>query len=112
MTGSKYKNNTQFIPIDLGKIPPQAVDIECSILGTIMLYENSMTICIQYLKPETFYKDANQRIYKACLELFNLGKRIDILTVRERLKINKELEEVGGPHYISEISNISRKKWN
>ena len=107
MTGNKFiKNKDQFIPTDLGKMPPTAIEIEESILGTIMLYENSMTICIQYLKPESFYKDAHQKIYSACLDLFNDGKRIDILTVKEKLKANKTLDEIGGTHYLASLTNV------
>lgn len=103
------KNKSQFT--ETGKVFPQAVDIEESVLGTIMLYPNSMTVCIQYLKPESFYKNSNQEIYKACIQLFELNKNIDCLTVGQKLKSNNKLEEIGDVFYLNQLtSNVNHSQ--
>lgn len=90
---------------NLGKIPPQAIDVEESILGTILSHQNAMTICIQYLRPEVFYKESNQKIYRAINELFDSNKNIDSLTVCENLRKSKELENCGGVIAISMLAS-------
>lgn len=98
---------TTNIPIYLGKLPPQAIEVEECILGTLLLYPDSITVCIQYLKAESFYKDANQKVYESILQMFNRSAKIDTITVVEELKKMAVLDEVGGPYYIAQLSNTS-----
>ena len=49
--------------LDLGKLPPQALDLEESVLGALMLEKDALTDVIDILKPDNFYKDANKEIY-------------------------------------------------
>ncbi len=60
---------------------------------------------IEILKPECFYLDANQRIYRAMQSLQQKNQPIDILTVVEELKSKSELEMVGGPYYVTRLTN-------
>jgi len=92
------------INIGIGKMPPQAIELEEAVLGSIMLEKDSIFIVIQYLKPESFYKDSHQKIFRAMLKLFESKKQIDILTVTEQLRKEKNIDEVGGPHYISKLT--------
>lgn len=88
-----------------GKVPPQAKDMERAILGAIMLNKDAIDTATEYLTTEAFYLDAHQRIYKAILSLNSKNGAIDILTVTEALKEAGELEMVGGPYYVMQLTN-------
>jgi replicative DNA helicase len=88
-----------------GKIPPQAVDLEEAVLGALMLEQDALTTVIDILKPETFYKEAHQRIFDAIHRLFSKSEPVDILTVTNELKNSGELELIGGPYYITQLTN-------
>ena len=89
----------------LGKLPPQAVDLEEAVLGALMLEKDALTAVIDILKPESFYKDAHQEIYKAILTLFNNSEPIDMLTVTAQLRKDGKLEMIGGAYYITELTS-------
>lgn len=88
-----------------GKVPPQAVDLEEAVLGAIMLEKDALTAVIDILKAEVFYKEAHQLIYKAITRLFSKSEPVDILTVTEELKNTGELDIVGGPYYVTQLTN-------
>jgi replicative DNA helicase len=88
-----------------GKVPPQAKDLEEAVLGAIMLEKNAFDTVIEILKPECFYVDAHQRIFNAMQSLANKSQPIDILTVAEELRSREELEMVGGPYYVTKLTN-------
>lgn len=99
------KNQPVGAGIDGGKLPPQAVDLEEAVLGAMMLEKNPVNDVIDILKPESFYKDAHQRIFNAVMVLFQKSEPIDILTVTSQLRSTGELDMVGGPYYISQLTN-------
>jgi replicative DNA helicase len=88
-----------------GKVPPQAKELEEAVLGAIMLEKSAFDTVIEILKPECFYLDSHQRIYKAMQGLAIKSLPIDLLTVVEELKFREELEVVGGPYYITKLTN-------
>src|SRR3954465_1149284 len=88
-----------------GKVPPQAKDLEEAVLGAIMLEKGAFDTVIEILKPECFYVDANQRIFRAFQNLAQNSLPIDILTVVEELKKSEELDNVGGPYYVTKLTN-------
>ncbi len=88
-----------------GKVPPQAKDLEEAVLGAIMLEKSAFDTVVEILKPECFYVEAHQRIYKAMQSLANKSQPIDILTVVEELRFKEELEMVGGPYYVTKLTN-------
>ena len=88
-----------------GKIPPQARELESAILGAIMIEKRAYDIAAEILKPESFYVVANQRIFKAMQFLDSNQRPIDILTVIEALKLAEDLDTVGGPYYVTKITN-------
>ncbi|CAN5154835.1 replicative DNA helicase [soil metagenome] len=88
-----------------GKVPPQAKDLEEAVLGAIMLDKSAFDIVIEILKPECFYVDAHQRIFRAFQDLAQKSLPIDILTVVEQLKTTEELDMVGGPYYVTRLTN-------
>ncbi|TDX00220.1 replicative DNA helicase [Dinghuibacter silviterrae] len=88
-----------------GKVPPQAKDLEEAVLGAIMLEKSAFDVVIEILKGECFYVDAHQRIFRAMQGLAQKGLPIDLLTVVEELRFREELEMVGGPYYVTRLTN-------
>jgi len=91
--------------IELGKMPPQAVDMEEAVLGAIMLEKDAVISVLDILVPDCFYKEAHQKIFRAIIDLSTALQPVDILTVTEELRKRKELEEVGGPFFITQLTN-------
>ena len=89
----------------LGKLPPQAVDLEEAVLGALMLEKDALTNVIDILRPESFYKEAHKEIYQAIYDLFQASEPIDILTVTSQLRKTGKIEIVGGPYYITQLTN-------
>ncbi len=89
----------------LGKVPPQAVDLEEAVLGALMLEKDAINHVVDILNAESFYKNSHQEIYKAIIELFNKQEPVDILTVTNQLRKNGTLELAGGPYYITELTS-------
>jgi len=89
----------------IGKLPPQALDVEEAVLGALMLDRDSLANVIDSLKKDTFYRDEHQRIFAAIFELFASSKPVDILTVVQELKKRGELDIVGGISYITSLTN-------
>ena len=104
LSAQPRKVTTEEIFGQLGKLPPQAVDLEEAVLGALMLERDALTTVIDILKPESFYKDQNQEIFRAIVDLFNSSEPIDLLTVTHRLRETGKLEFVGGPYYITELT--------
>ncbi len=94
-----------FQGLETGKLPPQAVDLEEAVLGAMMLEREALNDVIDILKPESFYKEAHQKIFEAIAHLFNNSEPVDILTVTQQLKNAGQLDFVGGPYYISQLTN-------
>jgi replicative DNA helicase len=90
---------------EIGKLPPQAVDLEEAVLGALMLDKDALTNVIDILQPKSFYKEAHNRIFGAIQRIFQRSEPIDILTVTQELKKSGELEIVGGAYYISQLTN-------
>ena len=90
---------------ELGKIPPQALDLEEAVLGAIMLEKNAALEILDILTAESFYSPAHQKIFAAVADLSKTYQPIDILTVTEELRKNKELDEVGGAYYVSKLTS-------
>ncbi|WP_241685075.1 replicative DNA helicase [Cyclobacterium xiamenense] len=89
----------------LGKLPPQAIDLEEAVLGALMLEKDALTAVVDILSADSFYKDAHKMVYEAILDLFNAGEPIDLLTVTNQLRKNGKLELVGGAYFITELTS-------
>ncbi|HIA07320.1 MAG TPA: replicative DNA helicase [Flavobacteriales bacterium] len=90
--------------LEHGKLPPQALELEEAVLGALMLEKDALTDVIDKLKPENFYKEVHQKIYQAICDLFSKSEPTDYLTVINELKRNGDLEVVGGPYYITQLT--------
>lgn len=91
--------------IILGKVPPQAVDFEEAVIGAALSFENAVSPLSKILIPEHFYRNEHQLIWKAILDLYENDEPVDMLTVMHKLKLNKQLEEIGGPHKLAMLTN-------
>lgn len=89
----------------LGKVPPQSKELEEAILGAIMLEKAAFDTVVEILKPECFYVDAHQEVYKAMQSLAIKSLPIDMTTVVEELKFREKLDIVGGPYAIMKLTN-------
>jgi replicative DNA helicase len=98
-------NTTNSTPLELGKIPPQATELEEAVIGGLMLEKDAVIEVIDILKPESFYKEEHQLIFSAIVDLFSNNKVIDILTVTEQLRQNKELDGIGGPASLTQLTS-------
>ena len=103
-TGGRLGTN-RLLDTGMGKLPPQALEIEEAVLGALMIEKDALTNVIDILKPESFYKDSHKEIYRAILDLFSMSEPVDILTVTQRLRNTGKLEMAGGPFYITELTS-------
>lgn len=87
------------------KIPPHNIEAEESVLGAILIDKDSIIAVAEFLRPECFYKDAHERIYRAILKLYEDREPIDIITLTAKLKKGGDLEKVGGTAYLTELAN-------
>ena len=87
-----------------GKLQPQVPEFEEAVLGALMLEKDAYSIISEILKPECFYVKAHELIFSAIVDLAVSQKPIDMLTVTEQLRKRGDLELVGGPFYISQLT--------
>ena len=90
---------------NIGKIPPQAIEAEESLIAAILVQPGIIDDIIQIIRPEMFYKSIHQTIFSNILELYNAGREPDLITLSEQLRKNDELENIGGPVYLTEITS-------
>lgn len=89
-----------------GRIPPQDVEAEKSVLGSLLLDPtNSLPVVRELLQPSAFYSRANEKVFAAILELHDSGQTVDVITTREALRKRSDLEEIGGSAYLNELVN-------
>jgi replicative DNA helicase len=89
---------------EIGKIPPQALDLEEAVLGAIMVEKDAIIAVSEVLKPECFYKESHQIIFKAILDLSSRIEPIDLLTVSEELRRKEKLDEIGGAPFLAQLT--------
>jgi len=94
----------RFLDAGLGKLPPQAPDLEEAVLGALMIEKDALTSVVDVLKPQSFYKDAHREIYQVILDLFSDSQPVDLLTVTQRLRSSGKLEMAGGPFYVATLT--------
>ena len=101
---NNYNNNNKNSSLP-GKLPPQNIEAEKSLLGALMIDKNAITKIADFFQPKDFYEKRHQEIYEAILKLFERSEPIDLLTVSTLLKEKKILEDIGGSSYLTEIIN-------
>lgn len=89
-----------------GRVPPQDIVAEKSLLGAIMLDENVLPEVVTVLKISDFYDENHRIIFEAMSNLYDSHKPIDLLTLTNELKSLKKLKQIGGAAYLTELSNF------
>jgi replicative DNA helicase len=105
VAGSKSKLLVRDISESLGKLPPQALDLEEAVLGALMLEKNALTAVVEFLRPEHFYSEQHQEIYNAIIDLFKSSEPVDMRTVVAQLRKNAKLDLIGGAYYVAELTS-------
>lgn len=91
--------------IPTGKIPPQNVDAEKSLLGAVLIDEEVLADVSQHVKAKDFYDKNHGQIFGAMMRLYERHKPVDLLTLTDELKKKDELEMIGGSAYLTELTN-------
>ncbi len=89
-----------------GKVPPQDIVAEKSLLGAIMLADDIIAEILTLLRPDDFYEARHQIIFKSMSDLYDQHKPVDLLTLTAELRAQKKLKEIGGAPYLTELSNF------
>jgi len=95
-----------------GKLPPQNIELEETLIGTLILDKNVITRVADILLSEDFYRHEHRTIYNTIIESFEKGKPIDIMTVTNRLKEKDQLTEIGGASYLAMLVNKAPAAYN
>ncbi len=85
------------------RVPPQALEAEMAVLGAMLLQEDAVLKAIELLDEQAFHKPAHRKIFRAAVALHERSQPVDIVTLSDELERRKELEEVGGSYYLTEL---------
>ena len=91
--------------VPAGKIPPQNLDAEMSLLGAVLIDEETIADISEHVKPHDFYDRRHGLIYDAMMRLYEKHKPVDLLTLTEELKKKNDIETIGGSAYLTELTN-------
>ena len=89
-----------------GRVPPQDIVAEKSLLGALMISNDTLPEILMILRPRDFYEQRHQVIFQAMLDLYDRHQPVDLLTLTSELKTKKKLKEIGGAPYLTELSNF------
>jgi replicative DNA helicase len=87
------------------KLPPQNVEAEVSLLGSILIEDDVLIDIADKITAKDFYDKRHGAIFSAMLRLYEQHKPVDLLTLSSALKDTDELEDVGGSSYLTELTN-------
>ena len=91
--------------VSAGKVPPQSLDAEMSLLGAVLIDEEVIADVSELVAAKDFYDKRHHLIFQSMMRLYERHKPVDLLTLTEELKKKNELETVGGSAYLTEITN-------
>ncbi|UCB57300.1 MAG: replicative DNA helicase [Candidatus Omnitrophota bacterium] len=108
MAARGIKDITKDVPnvkdITLEKVPPQSLEAEIAVLGSMLIEEDAISQGVEIVKPSFFYRDAHQKIFQAIIDLYSLNKPVDLVTLTEELKKRGSLDDIGGAAYLTELT--------
>jgi replicative DNA helicase len=88
------------------RLPPQNIEAEQCVLGSILLQQGALIKVIEYLVADDFYRDAHKTIFAAMIELFERNEPQDLITVTNILKDKNKIDAIGGPAYLAALTDI------
>lgn len=101
------RTNKNKMSVNLGiRVPPHSYEAEESVLGCLLIDKDALVKVGDFLSADDFYKDANRKIYDICVELYNKGITIDVVSVVNRLKEKKLLATVEGEAHIAHLATV------
>lgn len=89
----------------LDKLPPQNLEAEMAVLGSMLLDEEAVSVAVEKLDSGCFYKNTHRKIFQTISDLFNANKAVDLITLIDALKKDGCLDEVGGASYLTSLAN-------
>ncbi|MEA3328829.1 MAG: replicative DNA helicase [Candidatus Omnitrophota bacterium] len=89
----------------LEKVPPQNLEAEMSVLGSMLIEEEAISRVVELLDELHFYKGSHQKIFSAVINLYDSGKAVDLITLTEKLKKDNSLEKIDGAAYLATLVN-------
>jgi len=90
----------------LQRLPPQNIEAEMAVLGSMLLEEDAIAVAIEIIDEGSFYKESHKKIFSALISLFDTNKAADIVTLADELKKRGQIDEIGGPAYLMSLSNL------
>jgi replicative DNA helicase len=100
------QHETKVVENWAGRIPPQSLEAEQSVLGSLILDRDAIIKIADILSTEDFYEEKHRIIYSAIIRLYDERASIDILTVSNKLEEGASLEKIGGASYLSTLVNV------
>ena len=92
--------------IILDRLPPQNLEAEMAVLGSMLLDEEAVSVAVEKLDAASFYKDTHRKIFQAISDLYNANKAVDLITLTDLLKKDGSLDAVGGASYLTSLANV------
>ncbi len=89
----------------LDKLPPQNLDAEMAVLGSMLLDEEAVSVAVEKLDAGCFYKDTHRKIFQTISDLYNANKAVDLITLADALKRDSSLDDIGGASYLTSLAN-------
>lgn len=105
---SAVKNtaNMQSLEKALQRLPPQNIEAEMAVLGSMLLEEDAIAVAIEIIDETYFYKESHKKIFSALINLFDSNRAADLVTLVDELKKCSQIDDVGGPAYLSLLANV------
>ena len=103
--GQQRRRRQQQTDNGYARVQPQARELEQTVLGALMIDKDAYAVVCEMLTPESFYEPRNQKVFAAIRELSMNEQPVDVWTVAEQLARQGDLEDVGGPGYVTELSS-------
>lgn len=91
--------------VSLNRVPPQNLEAEMSVLGSMLMEEEAVAQAIEILGEDSFYHEAHRKVFSAVLDLYDKGQAIDLVTLTEHLRKRGDLDKVGGAAYVTSLMN-------
>lgn len=91
--------------VPAGKVPPQNLDAEKSLLGAVLIDEETLADIAEHVAPKDFYDKRHAAIFGGMMRLYERHKPVDLLTLTDELKKKDELDAIGGSAYLTELTN-------
>lgn len=91
--------------LNLEKVPPQNLEAEMSVLGSMLMEEEAIAQVVELLEEKSFYHKVHRKIFSAILDLYDKDRAVDLVTLTEQLRKQGDLEDVGGAAYLTSLVN-------